>query len=223
MSWLGKGQRNVSRVMQDKECQTVRENHSKQKVFCVGSPEFLASRVRHVFQSGAEPFRRVVVLATAALCASIVAFPTVLPLRVNLSRSEPLGVYRAASSSTVHRGSLVGLCFDRELVARRYVRRGSCPNGLEPVLKQVVAEEGDVVDTSERSVRINGRELEASATSRVDSFGQTLEHFPWGRRRLSPGELWLFSSRPRSWDSRYFGPRRMEEVVAVVEPLFTFD
>jgi conjugative transfer signal peptidase TraF len=213
--------------MQDKERQTIRMKYSNEKAFRVSAAEILASRVRQAFEAAAASFGRLVVLATTALVACVVAVPSAVPLRLNLSKSEPRGLYRVASSISVHRGSLVSLCVDRELIAegveRRYIGRGSCPNGLEPVLKKVVGEEGDVVETTEGSVAVNGKELKASRTSLVDSSGRTLEHFPWGAHRLSQGELWVFSTRDRSWDSRYFGPRRMEEVEAVVEPLLTFD
>ncbi len=212
---------------QDKYCQTVLAKPATRKMFRVGSREFLASRVRHAFASTRAASRCALVLVGALLGATVVAFPNALRLRLNLSTSEPSGLYRVIPSVAVHRGSLVGLCLDRDLVkssnARRYIGRGSCPNGLEPVLKEVVAEEGDVVETNESSVIVNGVALETSSTSPVDSLGRTLGHFRWGTHQLSPGELWLFSNRARSWDSRYFGPRRVEEVVAVVEPLFTFD
>jgi type IV secretory pathway protease TraF len=46
---------------------------------------------------------------------------------------------------------------------------------------------------------------------------------PWGRRRVAPGEVWLFGfHNPRSWDARYFGPVPLSGVRGVLQPILTW-
>ena len=210
---------------QDKARQTFGANRSDDNTNFVGGAKIVVSSFGRSFAGLVQSPRRVLVLVVAVLVAGLVTFPEALRLRLNVSKSMPRGLYRVTTAAALRRGSLVSVCVDRELAQvaaeRHYIDAGSCPSGTEPLLKRVVGEDGDVVETSESAVSINGKRLAASATSAVDSAGRALEHFPWGEHRLAHGELWLFSERDRSWDSRYFGPRPTDEVVAVVEPLLT--
>jgi conjugative transfer signal peptidase TraF len=227
MNSLGKGERNLWCVRQDKARQTFGANCSKQNANFVGSANCVASRVGRLWTALWHSPQRVFALGIAVLVASLVTFPEALRLRLNLSKSMPRGLYRVTNRGALRRASLVAVCIDHELAVlaaeRHYIGAGSCPTGTEPLLKVVVAEQGDVVETSESAVSINGARLAASATSVTDSAGRVLEHFPWGEHRLAHGEFWVFSERDRSWDSRYFGPVRIEEVAGVVEPLLTIE
>jgi type IV secretory pathway protease TraF len=48
-----------------------------------------------------------------------------------------------------------------------------------------------------------------------------LEHYPFGTYVLKAGQLWVLSSNPRGWDSRYFGPIDEQLVSATARPLLT--
>ena len=96
-----------------------------------------------------------------------------------------------------------------------------CPHGFQPLLKPIVAVAGDVVELTPNTVSINGRAQSHSATVDHDSQGRPLPHLPWGRYLLGPGEMWVMSTlHPNSWDSRYFGPIRLETVIATAAPLW---
>ena len=56
-----------------------------------------------------------------------------------------------------------------------------------------------------------------------DRGGRELAPYLRGPHRLEAGEVWLHSPyEERSWDSRYFGPVRLECVTTLVEPVLTF-
>ncbi len=75
-------------------------------------------------------------------------------LRVNFTPSVPVGLYRQTSIPTteVSRGMLVAACPPpnaTELGRRRgYLAVGPCPGNVEPLLKTVVAVDGDIVAVS---------------------------------------------------------------------------
>ncbi|MGH7860139.1 MAG: conjugative transfer signal peptidase TraF [Candidatus Binatia bacterium] len=167
--------------------------------------------------------RRVLIPLLVTLVTAL-AVNAATSFRVNLSGSMPRGLYRLTADPP-RRGSIVAFCLDEESAAlaveRRYTGSGPCPGGGEPLVKPVAATEGDVVTTTRRSVTLNGIPLASSTTLVTDSNGRPLPHHPFGRYRLAPGELWVFSPAPRSWDSRYLGPIRRDQVVATVVPILT--
>ena len=158
-------------------------------------------------------------VAAACFCALAAG----LGLRINLSPSLPLGLYRLTAAPIAH-GSLVAACLPQGLasLARRdrLLRSGTCPGGASPVLKLVGALGGDLVTVTADRIRVNGAHLQPSAP-RFDRRGRPIQPLPRGAYRLQELELWLYAPHPRSWDSRYFGPVSRDSVLASVRPLFT--
>lgn len=94
---------------------------------------------------------------------------------------------------------------------------------VQPLGKAVLALEGDVVMVQPDGIRVNGVAVSRSATVPRDSRGRPLPHHPWGEYRLEAGDLWLFSPyRPSAYDSRYFGPVKLEHVVSILKPVWTW-
>ena len=148
-------------------------------------------------------------------------------VRVNLTSSIPVGIYRAVRGEPV-RGSLVIACLPESVIElaqlRQYVPRGgACRGGLVPIGKPVVAVEGDTVTLSTSGALVNGQKIVNTKPLRFDRQDRALPALPLGRYIVSPGEVWLLSSHsPFSFDSRYFGPvptshikARLEVVVAM--------
>jgi conjugative transfer signal peptidase TraF len=157
------------------------------------------------------------------------SFPVALlgPLgfRFNLTRSLPLGIYRVAPGPPV-RGSIVNVCLGKDIAefarTRGYIGPGSCSDGTRPVGKLVLAVGGDLVTHLRDEIRVNGNVVANSRTASKDSRSRPLPHHPWGNHRLSADELWLFSPfNDNAFDSRYFGPVKHTQVVAVLRPLWT--
>jgi type IV secretory pathway protease TraF len=57
----------------------------------------------------------------------------------------------------------------------------------------------------------------------VDSRGRPLPQFVGYSHVLAAGELWLVANgHPRSFDSRYFGPISVSDVIGSVLPVWTW-
>jgi conjugative transfer signal peptidase TraF len=153
--------------------------------------------------------------------------------RRNVSASMPLGLYQDIERPLLV-GEIVAVCLPPAIATfgheRGYLGRGECEDGTQPVLKRIAAVEGDTVDVQGDAVTISfggssvakPRRLAHSEVLDRDSRGRALPHVPWGPYTLQHGELWLMStSRPNSWDSRYFGPISVTDVIATTCPAVT--
>jgi conjugative transfer signal peptidase TraF len=156
----------------------------------------------------------------------VAALLGILGFRFNLTGSLPYGVYHT-TGEPARRGSIVHVCLPPQVAAfareRGYLGPGSCAGGVRPLGKMVLAVGGDVVVLRPDGIRVNGVAIPHSATLPRDSRGRPLPHAPWGEYRLPAGELWLFSPyRRNAYDSRYFGPVKIERMISVLEPVWTW-
>jgi conjugative transfer signal peptidase TraF len=163
-------------------------------------------------------------LLLASLAAASLGAPRLLPLAWNRSPSLPHGLYLRARGGYAP-GTLVLACLPAALAAaarrRGYLDPGTCPGGASPVGKVVLAAGPDVVDFRAGGLRVNGLSIPGSGPVSVDSRSRPLAHVPFGRYRLAPGEVWLYSPyHPRSFDSRYFGPLREGDLRSTLVPLW---
>jgi conjugative transfer signal peptidase TraF len=114
------------------------------------------------------------------------------------------------SSAPIRVGDLVEACppldAARQAHDRGYAEPGSCPGDVAPFLKLVAAVAGDVVTTTAKAVYVNGHALPETEQIALDSKGRSVLRRPYGTRRLQAGELWLYGTAARSFDSRKFGP-----------------
>jgi conjugative transfer signal peptidase TraF len=163
-------------------------------------------------------------LLLASLAAGALGAPRLLPVAWNRSPSLPRGLYLRTQSRYAP-GTLVLACLPEACAAaarrRGYLDAGSCPGGASPVGKVVLAAGPDVVELAADGLRVNGVSIPGSGPVSVDSRGRALAHVPFGRYRLAPGEVWLYSPyHPRSFDSRYFGPLRESDLRSALAPLW---
>lgn len=164
-------------------------------------------------------------LGAALLVAAVVAYA--VGVRFTLTPSVPRGFY-LQTDDAVEVGRLVTFCPPEDVAAyaleRGYLHRGSCPGGVEPLGKYVLATEGDTVILSEEGVQVNGRAVSNSAVYAQDAVGRELPHYAFGEHVVGEDSLFAFSGHhPRSFDSRYFGPVPKSSVRGVLRPLWTFD
>ena len=144
-------------------------------------------------------------------------------VRVNASASLPIGLYRTTSDTTAR---LVEFCpsepYANLSANRGYRGKGNCPDGAEPLMKPIVAVQGDLVEISLRGVYVNGGLLPNSRALPFDTKSRLLKHWPFGAYRVSPGTAWVISSfNSRSFDSRYFGPIQLSSVRSHLRRLLT--
>jgi conjugative transfer signal peptidase TraF len=161
----------------------------------------------------------------AFLVAAVVAYA--VGVRFTLTPSVPRGFY-LQTGDAVEVGRLVTFCPPEDVAAyaleRGYLHRGSCPGGVEPLGKYVLAAEGDTVTLNEDGLAVNGRAVPHSAVYARDVMGRELMHYAFGEHVVGEDSLFAFSGHhPRSFDSRYFGPVPESSVRGVLRPLWTFD
>jgi conjugative transfer signal peptidase TraF len=147
-------------------------------------------------------------VAAAVVIASLYVCFQVGGVRINASSSLPIGLYIKTSAP---KGNLVEFCppepFASFSKTRGYRPSGNCPDAAEPLMKPVVAAEGDIVEVSANGVAINNRLLPNSSPRPVDTKNRPMIHWPFGKYRVAAGTVWVVSSfSNRSFDSRYFGP-----------------
>ena len=145
--------------------------------------------------------------ATALLAATMLWKPPIL-LVWNASASAPTGLYRLRPKAPARRGDMVIAWTPgpaRELAAKRHYLPANVP-----LVKRVAAAPRDEVCAAASSVLINRRPV--AIRQRVDGAGRPM---PWwnGCRHLGPSEYFLLMDSPGSFDGRYFGVTRSEELV----------
>lgn len=129
-------------------------------------------------------------------------------LRINWTRSEPVGIYRLHPVTEPLRvGQLIEFCPP----VRRYpfMLEGKCPGGTVPFFKEVAGVPGDSVTVRESGVTIDGVRLPSSRPRRhAHSDPSIALPVLRGTFRLGPGQYWTYGSgQPaESFDSRYWGP-----------------
>ena len=175
----------------------------------------------HTRRSRSRCPRRLFFLAAAVLLLSVIA-PKLGMQRlvvINTSPSVAPGLYlRSCELPSV--GKLVD--FRIPPAAWDYVRGRTGKNGGDwYILKPIVAESGDRVDTTGAWLVINGRQV-APMPPEADREGRRL---PLWRadRVLRSGEFFVFSNRiPNSFDSRCYGPITRGQIAAVRRSLIVW-
>lgn len=148
-----------------------------------------------------------------------------LGLRVNLTASEPLGIWRIHPlERPLAVGDLVFVCPPQtadmaEARGRGYLRRGFCPGGYAPLIKMIVAVSGQKIEV-DQLVRIDGLNLPHSSPASRDGKGRVLRAFNGGI--VPVGQVFLYSSFVGSLDSRYFGPLPSSGVLGLASEVLTY-
>jgi conjugative transfer signal peptidase TraF len=144
-------------------------------------------------------------------------------VRLNTTYSLPMGLYIQTSDPTT---TLIEFCptagFAKESRGRGYRTAGfGCADGAVPLLKPIVASEGDVVETTPAGIKVNGVLLPQTAPLPRDAHSRPLTAWPFGVYRVRPGTVWVASSYHRgSYDSRYMGPIFVAQIHRRLKPLW---
>ena len=149
-------------------------------------------------------------------------------LRLNTTRSIPLGLYRMSLDPIV-KGAYVLWCpperpeFDLAK-ERGYIGVGYCPGGYGYMMKKVLAAHNDVVSVTGDGVTINGTLMPASQPFEADSLGRPLPQFRVTDHVLASSDLLLMSdANSRSFDARYFGPVHRAHIQSRIHPIWTWE
>jgi conjugative transfer signal peptidase TraF len=167
-----------------------------------------------------------IAISTSAVFAAVLSLGAIVGVRINIaSNSLPSGLYRIVPPG---KGRDLLICptgiAESVSIGRGYRPKGAgCGDEYAPLLKPISAQYGDTVTVSGSGIAINGRLLPNSKQYVKDALGRPLPQIPAGTYSVLPGTVWVISSYNRfSFDSRYFGPIRLDERVRYANPLWLF-
>ncbi|MBZ9603374.1 conjugative transfer signal peptidase TraF [Phyllobacterium chamaecytisi] len=167
----------------------------------------------------------VLLLVTAFVVAGSAAAAIIGGYRINLTPSEPIGLWRiVALDRPPAPGDLVFICPPQTpgmQLAREcgYLRFGTCPGGVAPLIKTVIAVAGQHVEIG-ADVSIDGRRIAFSDLAERDGKGRPMTPWPGG---VVPEEsVFLHSPFRGSYDSRYFGPLPASGILGLAEQVLTY-
>jgi conjugative transfer signal peptidase TraF len=160
-------------------------------------------------------------LSLAVLCtASLVQIvrPSIPRLLYNPSASAPVGWYKLSPNHSAQRGDLVAALPPKNGAALAFEREYLPPN--IPLIKTVWAVSGEEICHESGQVLVQGRP--ALVVLKQDVLGRSLPSRS-GCYRLSKDEVFLVSIDVQtSFDSRYFGPVKRENILGRVKYLGQF-
>lgn len=169
---------------------------------------------------------RLVAIALAVVAAAMATCAR--EFRLNLSLSEPVGVYRMVPGQP-GRGDVVGFClspnnpFTALAKERGYLGRGTCPLGQAGLLKDLAGLPGDRVEVKPEGIYLNGQLLPNTARPAKDSRGRALPPSLLNDGVIPEGRALTISSRSGySFDSRHFGLVPLA-LLTRLKPLITFE
>ena len=188
----------------------------------------MADRAGQLRCSAAEALRRLIadrrrrrlaigalgIAAVLPLAATLAGRPPVL-LLWNVSASAPIGLYAVQPWRRPRRGQLA-IAWPPRPVRRLAAERRYLPLNV-PLVKRVAAAAGDLVCAAGSKILVNGRT--AAIRRPADGLGRVL---PWWSAcvRLGADDYLLLMDRPGSFDGRYFGPTRGEDLLGRAIPLW---
>lgn len=150
-----------------------------------------------------------------------------LGLRINFTKSMPLGVYYLKNKAP-KREDIVAVCLPKEIaqegLRQHYLFHGQCPENSVPVLKQLIAIPGDFVQLSLQGILVNHTFYEAKQLT-YDSHHKKIK--TWLKPPIFSvvNQYWLYGNynKNRSWDSRYWGGVNREDILGVYSPIWAAD
>ncbi|TIV75260.1 MAG: S26 family signal peptidase, partial [Mesorhizobium sp.] len=174
----------------------------------------------HLIGSALRRIRARKVIASGAIGLALIdfsAFAQPSPWLVwNASASAPVGLYRVVAGDPA-RGDMV-LARAPDFIADLAAQRGYLPRNV-PLVKHLAALPREHVCAFNEAIIIGGKIVARRLAT--DTRGRTM---PWwsGCRPLSGNEVFLLNGEaPRSFDSRYFGPVPIQNVIGRLAPLWT--
>ncbi len=168
-----------------------------------------------------------VALFPGALFISALAVGAAFGYRINVTQSLPIGIWQKTPDSKG--AAYVEFCLPEGHFAalvreREYTPHGTCPEGLAPLLKPVVAQAGDLVVITDKGLVVNGKPLLTEPIRAHDSKGRPLPAMKPGSYPVPEKAIWVISTyHPRSLDSRYYGAIPEASVIAGMRPVFVFN
>ncbi|MCD2175104.1 conjugative transfer signal peptidase TraF [Rhizobium sp. C4] len=169
--------------------------------------------------------RRFRFVCVALLAPVSLAVAGLAGYRVNVTPSEPIGIWRIRSLGRPPAiGDVVFICPPErpdmdEAALRGYLRSGLCSGGFAPLIKTIVASAGQQVEIGQ-SVTVDHVALPYSALASRDGKWRPLT--PHAGGVVPNGFVFLHSDFVGSFDSRYFGPIPAAGILGLAQEVLTF-
>jgi conjugative transfer signal peptidase TraF len=161
--------------------------------------------------------KSIAAIAISGFAALVISELPKQPLIVwNASSSVPIGFYKIERRQP-RRGDLALVKLPSK-IADWAVARGYLPSSAY-LLKPVTAIGGDRVCRIGRAILVRSRFV--GSTANTDAAGRAMPHWH-GCRALKSGELFVASSAPDSFDSRYFGPVTSSNALGAASSIWTY-
>jgi conjugative transfer signal peptidase TraF len=165
-------------------------------------------------------------LSLVAVLTIAVVLAAAAGAKINLSRSFPFGIYWD-TGTPAKKGDLVYFAPPTTPVFELAKSRGYIdPNlfgGYQPMIKQIVAESGDIISVTDQGVIVNGSFIPNTRPLATDVIGRQLPFYRISNYQMRSDEVFLISDlNPISFDGRYFGPIKKRQIRCAIQPLWTW-
>lgn len=140
--------------------------------------------------------------------------------RYNMTASLPLGIWKIDKTFThIERDDYVWFMPPKEISAFA-AERGYLKNDTIPMLKLVHGLPGDTYSFFDDVVSINNTVIENAKRRQVDSKGRPMTQIEGGI--VPEGQLFVLTPHSHSFDSRYFGPIPMANIIGTAQPVMVW-
>ena len=163
---------------------------------------------------------RVMIITVLAVVVVSIYFHII----INITPSMKLGFYRKTNGEIRH-GDIIAFCLPEPTktlgLSRLYIEKGRACDGSDPLIKEVIAIPGDRVVLQDEFVEVNDQRF-PYRTIYNDSEGRALSVYPRGEYPNTEG-YWLIGTHAHhSWDSRYWGAVKKDQILSKLRPLWTW-
>ncbi len=162
-----------------------------------------------------------IVVASTFFFITLIAFNSDRKLIVyNYTNSIPKGFYKLTkydAKDLLNKMDLI--VFDVPMTVKEMVNERHWLNKNYTLTKPVTAVHGDFVCTLKRIVKVNN-----ISYGRIDSLDSMGREMPWFKycSHVKKNTIFVFTDNSKSFDSRYFGAIKTNDVIAKAKPLWIF-
>ncbi|STX50162.1 conjugal transfer protein TraF [Legionella busanensis] len=146
-------------------------------------------------------------------------------LRVNLTGSIPIGLYRITNAENIKNAYVIFCPDDRKAfnlaMNRGYIDQGLYCGGYGYLMKKVVGISNDIISVTSEGVFVNQTLIPFSQPKLNDGMNRTLPQWRPINYHLKENEVMTMTSQNEwSFDGRYYGPIHRGQIKGVITPIW---
>lgn len=139
-----------------------------------------------------------------------------LGFRINISGSMPIGLYLITGSQDLGNDDLVAVSLPPDLI-NKGLQRGYIKTKDTMLVKRLIGLPGNEIIYKDHHIEVNKIYNYDCQVSEKDGEGRSMDPVKEGTYILGPDEYWVLGDNNESWDSRYFGPIKRENIYSEVK------